>query len=158
MLERGVAIAGRDAAIEGPMDMDFGSREAVAARLGVDLEAPAVPVHDVVVADDALVGEAADAFEIRRSRAPGFFGIAGWASEAAIVVSDEALQHAISGIPIAGMSQAKFAREAVLQHGPETLDTAFGLGALCGDEGDTELLQSAAELSGLAVAGELFVQ
>ena len=30
-------------------------------------------------------------------------------------------------------------------------------GALCGDEGDAELLQSAAELSGLALAGELFV-
>ena len=30
-------------------------------------------------------------------------------------------------------------------------------GTLCGDEGDAELLQSATELSGLALAGELFV-
>jgi hypothetical protein len=31
-------------------------------------------------------------------------------------------------------------------------------GALCGEEGDAELLEGAAELSGLALAGELFVE
>ena len=132
VFERGVAIAGRDAAIEGPMDMDFGSREAVAARLGVDLEAPAVPVHDVVVADDALVGEAADAFDTRRGRAPGFFGMAGRASEAAIAVSGEALRQAISGVPVAGLGEAEFAGGAVLQHTRQTFDADFGLGTSCG--------------------------
>ena len=55
-----------------------------------------------------------------------------------------------------GLSQAQFAAQTVLEHAPETFDAAFGLGAAGGDEGDTELLQSAAELSGLAFAGELF--
>ena len=41
---------------------------------------------------------------------------------------------------------------------PEAFDAAFGLWALCGDEGDAELLESATELSGLALASELFIQ
>ena len=57
-----------------------------------------------------------------------------------------------------GLGQAKFAGEAILQHAPEALDAAFGLRTLRGDEGDAELLQSATELSGLALAGELFVE
>ena len=44
-----------------------------------------------------------------------------------------------------------------MQHAPETLDAALGLRSLRGDESDAELLESAAELSGLALAGELFV-
>ena len=39
-----------------------------AARLGWDLEAAAVPLHDVVVADDAFVDKAADAVQVARGR------------------------------------------------------------------------------------------
>ena len=115
------------------------------------------PLHDVVVADDALVSEAADAIEIFRSRAPGLFCLAGRAGEAAVVVGDEAAQDQVGGIQVASVGQTKFAGEAILQHAPEALDAAFGLGTLCGDEGDAELFQSATELSGLALAGELLV-
>ena len=64
MLEPGVAVVERDAAVERLMDLNFRSSEAEAARLRVNLQPAAVPLHDVVVADDAFVGEAADAFEI----------------------------------------------------------------------------------------------
>src|ERR1700733_1979402 len=58
---------------------------------------------------------------------------------------------------IAGAGQAKFAGEAILQDAPEAFDATLGLGSLSGDEGDAELSQSAAELSGLTLAGELFL-
>lgn len=104
------------------------------------------------------MGEAADAFQVFRRGAPGFFGIAGSTSEAAVVVGDETGEDAVGRIRIAGMSEAKFAGETILQDTPEAFDAAFGLGALCGEEGDAELLEGAAELSGLALAGELFVE
>ena len=157
MLEPSIAIVERDAAIESLMDLDGGSGKAEAAGLRMNLQPAAVPLHDVVVADDALVSEAADAIQIFRSRAPGLFRVAGSAGEAAIVVGEEAAQDPIGGVEIASLGQAKFAGEAILQHAPEALDAAFGLGALCGDEGDAELFESATELSGLALAGELFV-
>ena len=158
MLEPGVAVVERDAAVERLMDLNFRSSEAEAARLRVNLQPAAVPLHDVVVADDAFVGEAADAFEIAGGRAPGLFGLAGSASEAAVVVGDEAGQDAIGRVDVASSRQTEFAGEAVLEHAPEAFDAAFGLRALGGDEGDAELFKSATELSGVALAGELFVE
>ena len=93
-----------------------------------------------------------------RGRTPGLGRLARRASEAAIVVGDEAAQDAVGGVEIAGLRQTQFAGEAVLEHAPETLDASFGLRALGGDESDAELFQGATELSGLALAGELFLQ
>src|SRR6185437_9118239 len=158
MLEPGIAIVERDLAVESAIDLHFGSGETEAARLRMDLQPLTIPLHDVVIADDAFVGEAADAFEILRSRAPSLLGIAGRAREAAIVIGDELSQHGVGRVEIARLGQAEFAGEAVLEHAPEAFDAAFGLGSLGGDEGDAELRESAAELSGLAPAGELFVE
>jgi len=69
MIEPGIAIVERDTAIESLMDLDFGSGEAEAAGLGMNLQPAAVPLHNVIVADDAFMGEATDAFEVFRSRA-----------------------------------------------------------------------------------------
>jgi len=124
----------------------------------MNLQPLAVPLHDIVVADDAFVREAADAFEILRGRAPGFFGMAGRASEAAIVIGDKLAQDGIGPLQIAGLGEAEFTGEAVLQDAPEAFDAAFGLGSLRGDEGNSELRQGAAELSGLLMTGELFVE
>ena len=44
-----------------------------------------------------------------------------------------------------------------MQHAPETFDAAFGLGRLRGDKSDAQLSQGAAELGGLALAGEFFL-
>lgn len=139
------------------MDLDCGSGKAEAAGLWLNLQPLAAPLNDVVVADDTLVSEAADAIEILRSRAPGLLWVAGSTHEAAVVVSEEASEDAVGRVKIACLNQAEFAGETVLQHAPETLDAAFGLRALCGDEGDAELFQRATELSGLALTGELFV-
>ena len=92
MLKPGIAVVERDPAIESLMDLHGGSGKAEAAGLRMNLQPLAPPLHDVVVADDALVSEAADAIEIFRSRAPGLFCLAGRASEAAVVVGEEAAQ------------------------------------------------------------------
>jgi len=157
MLEPGIAIVERDPAIESLMDLYGGSGKAEASGLRMDLQPVTVPLDNVVVTDDTLMSEAADAIQIFRSRAPGLFRIAGDTGEAAIVVGEEAAQDQVGGVEIAGLCQAKLAGEAVLQHPPKALDAAFGLGTLSGDESDAELLESATELSGFLLAGELFV-
>ena len=156
VLQAGVAVVERDAPVERLVEMDFGSGKGEALPLLGDLEALSLPLHDVVVADHALVDEATDAVKIFRGRPPSGLQVARAAGEAAVVVGNEALQHEVGGVQIASLGQTEFAGEAILQYAPEAFDAAFGLWAAGGDEGDAELLQSAAELSGLAFSSELF--
>lgn len=136
--------------------MDFGSGEAEALALLRDLESMAIPLHDVVVANHALMNEAANPVEIVGCGAPCGLHVAGAAGEAAIVVGQEVAEHGVGRVQIASLSQTEFAGEAVLQDAPEAFDAAFGLRAAGGNEGDAELIESAAELGGLAFSGELF--
>ena len=115
-----------------------------------------IPLHDVVVADRALVMKAADAIEVFGSGTPSFFRIARGSTEAAVVVGQEAAQDLVGGVEIGGTGQAEFAGETILKSAPEALDAALGLGTLGGDVGDAELVQGAAELRGFAATGELF--
>ena len=64
VLQAGVAIKERNVPVQSLVDVDFGSGKAEALFLLGDLEALALPLDDVVVADDALVNEAADAIQI----------------------------------------------------------------------------------------------
>ena len=157
MFQPGIAVVERDPAIESLIELDFCSRKAEAPVLGRDLQAAPVPLHDVVVADDAFVPERTDALEIVGGGPPRFGGLARGAREAAVVVGDELAQDRVGRVDIASLSQAEFAGKAILQHAPETFDAAFGLGRLRGDEGDAQLSQGAAELGGLALAGEFFL-
>jgi len=77
---------------KGFAELHLGTGEAEAFWLGRDLETAAVPLHDVVIADDALVDEAADAAEIFGGRAPSLFPFLGERAEAAVVVGQEAAQ------------------------------------------------------------------
>ncbi len=156
MFQAGVAVVEGDPAIKSLIDLHFGTGETEAVGLLGDLEAAAFPLHDVVVADSALVHEAADAVEAVRRGSPGGFHLAGLFGETAVVVDDEATQHGVGGVEVVSSSQAEFAAQAILQHAPEAFDAAFGLWAVGGDEGDAELIQGAAELGGLAFSGELF--
>ena len=158
VLEACVAVVERDTAIEGVADLDLGAGKTKATRLGMNLQAPAIPLHDVVVADNAFVSEAANALQILWRRAPRFFVLARVAGEAAIIVGDEAAQHGIGGNDVTSFGQAEFAGETILEHPPEAFDAAFGLGRLRGDKSNAELMEGAAELSGLALAGELLVE
>ena len=97
-------------------------------------QAPALPLHDVIVADHARVDEAADAVQILRGGAPCGVHFAGPASEAAVLIGHENAQHGVGGIQMASLSQTKFAAEAVLEHATEEFDAAFGLRTAGGDE------------------------
>ena len=156
MLQSGIAVVERDATIESLVEMNFGAGEAEAAGLLGDLKALALPLHDVVVADHALMDEATDAVQIFRGGTPGGEEVAGRTGEATVVVGNKTGQDGIGRVQIGGASQAEFAGETVLEHPPEAFDAAFGLWGLGGDEGNAELFKGTAELGGLALAGELF--
>ena len=145
VLQAGVAVVKRDAPVESLVDVDFSSSKAEALPLLRDLEALALPLHDVVIADYALVDEAADAFQIFGRGAPCGLHFSGASGEAAVVVGAKDAQHGVGGVQIASMSQAEFAGEAILEHAPEAFDAALGLRSAGGDEGDAQLLQSAAD-------------
>src|SRR5437588_10330108 len=98
MFQASVAIVERDAPVEGLIDLHFGTGETEAAGLLGDLQSPAFPLHDVVVADHALVHQAADTVEAFRSGTPGGFPVARLPSETAVVVGDELAQHRVGGV------------------------------------------------------------
>ena len=158
VFEARVAVVERDPAIESLIELDFCASEAEAAVLGRDLEPAALPLHDVVVADDAFVQERADAVGSVGGGTPGFGGVARGAREAAVIVGDEALQYGIGRGEITSIGEAELAAQAILKDTPEAFDAAFGLRRLCGDEGDAELRESATELGRLALAGEFFFE
>ena len=157
MFQAGVAVVERHSPVESLIDLDFSAGEAEAAGLLGDLEAAALPLHDVVVADDAFVHEAADAVEAVRRGPPSGLHFAGFFSETAVVVGEELAQDGVGGVEVSSLGKAEFTAQAILQQAPEPLDAAFGLRAVGGDEGDAELFQGATELGGLAFSGELFL-
>src|SRR5712691_5141963 len=136
--------------------MNFGSGKAETLGMRRNLEAAPVPLHDVVVADGALVPEAADAIEVGRSGTPGFFRFTRRAAEAAVVIGQDVAQNFVGSIEIGRAGQAQLAGEAVLKRAPEAFDAALGLRTAGGDVADAELSQGAAELGGLSFACELF--
>src|SRR2546430_5590148 len=83
MMKLAVSVVDLDASSKGFAELHLGTGEAETFWLGRDLETAAVPLHDVVISDDALVDEAADAAEIFGGRAPSLFRFSGSAAEAA---------------------------------------------------------------------------
>ena len=117
-MEFGIRVIDRGVAFERFVDLHFGFDEAEALRLGRDLEAASVPLHNVVVADRVLMMKTADAVEIFRSAAPGFFRLAQGAAEAPVVVGKKAAEELIGGVEIVGTGQTQLAGEAVLKGYP----------------------------------------
>jgi hypothetical protein len=118
VFEASVAVVERDPAIESLIQLDFGPGKTEAAVLGRDLEAAALPLHDVVVADYAFMQERADAVELVRSGTPSFGGVARSTRETAVVVRDEAPQHDVGGVEVGRLGETEFAAQAVLRGEP----------------------------------------
>src|SRR5689334_13094017 len=112
-LKTSFAVVERDATVEGLIDAYFGTGEAEAACLLRDLEAMAFPLHDVVVADDPLMHEAADTVETGGRFPPGDCGFACLPSETTVVICDKFAQHGIGGIDVGRLGQAQFTGEAI---------------------------------------------
>src|SRR5579871_193882 len=152
-----LCVIDRNLSFERFIELHFGTGEAEALRLRRDLEAASVPLHDVVVADQAFVMKAADMVKALGSGPPRRFRVARRAAEAPVVVGQEAAQDLVGSDQIVGPGQTQLAGEAILEGSPKTFDTALGLRSLGRNVGDAELFQCAAELSGLAVTGQLFL-
>src|SRR5258708_24551499 len=108
MFEGGVAVVEGDATVESLVDLHFGTGEAEATCLLGDLEATAFPLHDVVVADHALVHQAANTVEALRGGTPRGCPFARLPSKTAVVVGDELAQHGIGGVQVQGSGQTQF--------------------------------------------------
>ena len=65
-------------------------------------------MHDIVIADDALMDEAADATEIFGGRTPSFFRFSRSATEATIVIGQETAQDLAGGGQIGSAREAEF--------------------------------------------------
>src|ERR1700681_1581440 len=100
-----VCVIDRNLSFERFIELHLGPGEAEAVWLGRDLEAASVPLHDIVVADAALVMEAADAIEIFGNGTPSLFGIARRATETSVVVRQEAAKDLVGGIQIVRSGQ-----------------------------------------------------
>jgi len=81
---------------------------------------------------------------------------AGRDGEALIVVGAEAGEDSVGGVEIASLSEAEFADQAVLAGAPGALDAALGWGRVGGDLLDAEFFQSATQMGGALLSGELF--
>jgi hypothetical protein len=152
VVEFGVAVINRDLPFEGFVNLHPSASEAEAFGLGRDLEATPVPLHDVVIADAALMHEAADAVQIFRSGAPRGFCFARSAGEAPVVIPEESAEDLVGGVQIGRAGEAKFAGEAILKGAPQPFDASLGLRRVGSDVGDAELGQGAAELGGLTLS------
>src|ERR1700722_11284889 len=107
MMKLAVSVVDLDAPSKGFAELNLGTGEAEAFWLRRDLETAAVPLHNIVVADDALMDEAADATEIFGGRTPSLFRFSGSATEATIVVGQETAQDLPGGAQHGGAPQSE---------------------------------------------------
>src|ERR1700676_2139556 len=150
--ESGICVIDRNLSFKRFVELHFGPGEAEALRLRRDLETASVPLHDIVVADAALVTKAADAIEIFGSGTPGFFRIARCTTEAAVVVGKKTAQDLIGRCNVGCASQTEFAGKAILEGAPEAFDAALGLGTLGGDVSNAGQCQATRQTCSLGIA------
>src|SRR5258708_17914782 len=112
----------------------------------------------MVGGDNALVvqGEAAEEIEAAGRAAKVVGGVGGGTGEELIVIGAEASEHGVGLFQSNGLSEAKFADQAVLTGAPGTLDAALSLRRVGGDLLDAEFIEGAAGVSGGLFSGKLF--
>src|SRR5438876_536273 len=76
----------------------------------------------------------------------------------ALEVRQELRQIGVGGLEGSDAAQPQLAGEPILQRGPQPLDAAFGLRRLRGDESDAQVLERPAEVRGILLAPQLFLQ
>jgi hypothetical protein len=113
MTKLAVSVVDVDTPSKGFAKLNLGTGEAEAFWFWRDLETAAVPLHDIVIADDALVDEAADATEIFGGHTPSLFRFSRGPTEATIVVRQKAAQDLGGGSQIGGAREAQFTGKAI---------------------------------------------
>ncbi len=154
------AIIDRQRAIQVRVDVYAGAGVAAAARTGKQLEDASIELDGVVVLDGPRVLEAADAIEVRARRggAPGWRGVGGGFGKAGIVAGEKPGEDPLGLVAGAGLGEAQFDHEAILQGAEEALDAPFSLRGLGGDPADTQFPEGAADLGFAWGATQLLLQ
>ena len=112
---------------------------------------------ELVIADEAkLAGLPPTAIEAARESSKIAGRIGGGAGEALVVVGAKSGEHGVGLLHSRGLSQTEFADQTVLASAPEALDAALGLGRIGRNLLDAEICESASEMSGRLLTGELF--
>jgi len=139
---------------------DAGVGIAAAAGARAEEEQPLLEADRVVVGDGAVELEAADRLHVsgRRRGAPRRLRLRGGAGEASIVAGEKRPQDALRVRERAGVLEAEFADEAILEGAKEAFDATFGLRGVGRDPADAEFVEGAAELGTVPVAAELLGQ
>jgi len=146
--------------IEVGAQFDAGVGIAAAAGARAEEEQPLLEADRVVVGDGAVELEAADRLHVsgRRRGAPRRLRLRGGAGEASIVAGEKSPQDALRVRERAGVLEAEFADEAILEGAKEAFDATFGLRGVGRDPADAEFVEGAAELGTVPVAAELLGQ
>src|SRR5258708_30544370 len=112
----------------------------------------------MVGGEDALIvqAEAAGQIEAAGQAAKVGGGVGGGTGEALIEIGAEASEHGVGLFQSNGLSEAKFADQAVLTGAPGTLDAALSLRRVGGDLLDGQVIEGASALGGSLFFGELF--
>jgi hypothetical protein len=124
-VEAVAAIVDGQRAVETRMDVDADAGIAAAAGAGRELQQAAVERERVVVADRALVFEAAEAVEVRRGGLPRGLGILGRVGKARIVAREIAREDALRLVEGPGLGEAQFDDEAILKGAKEPFDATL---------------------------------
>jgi hypothetical protein len=135
-------------AIELGVDVDAGAGVAAPIRARVELDEPAGELDGVVMADRARILEAADAVEhwARRRGAPRGRGVRGGLREARIVAREESVEHALRLLLRAGLRQAQFHHEPILERAKEAFNPPLRLGRPGPDPADAQVLHGTPHL------------
>jgi hypothetical protein len=154
------AIIDSERAIQIGVDVDARAGVTASAWAGEELEEAPIERHCVIVLDGALVFEGANAVEVRarRRRLPRRLGVRGGLGEAGIVARKKSVEHALGLGERAGLGEAEFDHQAVLEGTEEALDAPFGLGRMGPDPADAELTEGPADLGLAGDAAELLLQ
>ena len=151
--------ANRQAAVQPFLDLHPSAGVAAPLRSRQELQGMPSQLYRVVLAHRALMLEAQHPRQVQpHCWAIGGAGLGGWHGEAGVEPGQEGPQHLVGLCQGSGSSQAQFRHQPLLEGAPEALDSALGLGRKGQDGLDAQFPQSPAQLGGLALPSQLFLQ
>ena len=144
--------------IEMDMDVDAAGGIAATARAGTELEEAPIDGEGVVLLDRASIFEAADRVEVGGGWPPRGGGLCGGAAEPGVVAGQKPGEHAGGVRECAGLGQAEFDHEAILEGAKEPFDPPLRLRGMGADPVDAQFVEGAADLGLPGGPAELVVE
>jgi hypothetical protein len=156
--DRAALVEGQQPAVKALAHFHAAAGIGAVLRAGRDIQAAPGHLHGVIAGDDARVAAAQEVRQIAGRPAPDWRGVGRGPGEAAVVVGEELGQIGRGRGHRREAAQAELGDEAVLQGLPQPLDPALGLRRAGRDEGDAEVAEDLAEVRGVLLAAELFLE